>query len=158
MGELIGIIVAAIVLTFLGWLFIYLPIMGFVYLFLGKYALGILYIIPLLCPIGYFLYRYLVIEPEKTRRAALCRMYDYPQRLNKKETVNHWYSVLKDVITIGLTTCSDPNKKSDLDQCQHIVNKMENDDIFDKFHRAFRLTGCHMKIKDSNGRTISKIV
>lgn len=158
MSELIGIIIAAIVLAFLGWLFLYLPIMGFAYLFLGKYALGFLYILPLLGPIGYVLYRYFVIEPEKKRRAALCRMYDYPQRLSKKKTTNNWYSGLKDTILKGLATCSEPNKVSDLNQCKKVVDKMENDGIFDKFHRVFRLTGCHIEIKGSNGQTIVKIV
>lgn len=151
-------IIAGIVILVLGWLFLYLPVMGFAYLYLGEIALGLLYLLPLLCLIGVLLYRHYVIEPEKMRRATLSRMYNYPLRLGKRDTANHWHSGFKDVIHGGLVTCTDSDKKTDLNHCQHVVDKMEKDGVFENLHRAFRLTGCHMEIKDSTGHTITKIV
>ena len=151
-------IVIGIILLFLGWLFLYLPVMGFAYLYLGELALGLLYLLPLLCLIGRFLYRHYVIEPEKTRMAALSRMYKYPQCLGKKDTANQWYRGFKDVIHAGLITCTDPDKKSDLSHCLHVVEKMGKDCSFDGLNRAFRLTGCHLEVKDSTGHIITKIV
>ena len=154
---MIGIIIGIIILLFF-WLFLYLPVMGFAYLFLGEYALGLLYILPLLCLICALLYQYFVTEPERRRMVALSRMYNYPRRLGKKDTDNHWHSEFKDVIHSGLITCTDPAKKTDLIHCQHIVDKMEKDCVFEKLHRVFRLTGCHMEIKDPSGQITTKIV
>ena len=151
-------LVIGIIIIFLGWLFLYLPVMGFAYIFLGKYALGLLHLLPLLCLIGVLLYRHFVTEPEIIRNAALCHMYNYPQRFGKRDIINHWHSGFKDVINGELSTCTDPDKKSDLNHCRHIVDKLEKDCVFENLHRAFRLTGCHMEIKDSTGHTITKII
>lgn len=151
-------IIVGIVLLLLGWLFLYLPVMGFAYLYLGEFALGMLYLLPLLCLIGVLLYRHYIIDPENGRRAALSRMYNYPQRLSKRETVNHWHSGFNDVIRGGIVTCTDSDKKMDLSHCKSIVDKLEKECVFENLHRAFRLTGCHMEIKDSTGHTIAKIV
>lgn len=151
-------IIIAIIIFIVGWFFLYLPIMGFAYLFLGEYALGFLYLVPLLCLIGYILYRYFVIEPEKIRKNALSRMYNYPQHLSKEKILNQWHSKFKEVILREIGKCKYPDKKSDLNQCLQVVDKMEKNKIFDKLYRVFRLTGCHMDIKDSNGQTITKIV
>ena len=59
-------LVIGIIIVFLCWLFLYLPIMGFAYLYLGDFALGLLHLLPLLCLIGVLLYRHYVIAPEKT--------------------------------------------------------------------------------------------
>lgn len=151
-------IIVGIVLLLLGWLFLYLPVMGFAYLYLGEFALGLLYLLPLLCLIGVLLYRHCVIEPENKRRQALSRMYGYPQRLGKKDTTNHWHSKFKDAIHGGLVTCTDSDKKTDLNHCLRVVDKIEKDSVFENLHRAFRLTGCHMEIKDPTGHTIIKVV
>ena len=151
-------LIIGIIIALLGWLFLYLPVMGFAYIFLGEYALGLLHLLPLLCLIGFLLYRHFVTEPEKTRMAALSRMYNYPQRLGKRDTVNHWHSGFKDVIHGGLVICTDPDKKSDLNHCRQVVDKLETDCVFVNLHQAFQLTGCHIEIKDSTGHTITKIV
>lgn len=151
-------LIIGIIITLFAWLFLYLPVMGFAYIFLGEYALGLLHLLPLLCLIGVLLYRHFVIEPEKMRIAALSRMYKYPRRLGKSYKGNHWHSGFKDVINEGLLNCTDPDKKSDLIHCQNVVDKMEKDCVFDNLHRVFRLTGCHMEIKDCTGHTITTIV
>ena len=132
--------------------------MGFAYLFLGEFALGTLYLLPLIVLIAVLLYRHFVTEPEKVRMAVLSRMYNYPSHLGKDDTADQWQKGFKAVIHGGLVTCSDSDKKTDLNHCQHVVEKMEKDCSFDDLNRAFRLTGCHMEIKDSTGHTITKIV
>ena len=59
-------LIIGIVLLLLGCLFLYLPVIGFAYLYLGEFALGLLHLLPLLCLIGVLLYRHYVIEPQKT--------------------------------------------------------------------------------------------
>lgn len=58
-------LIIGIIIVFLGWLFLYLPIIGFAYLYLGEFALSLLHLLPLLCLIGVLLYRHYVIEPKK---------------------------------------------------------------------------------------------
>ena len=151
-------IIAGIVILVIGWLFLYLPVMGFAYLYLGEYALGLLYLLPLLCLIGVLLYRHYVTEPEKMRRAALSRMYGYPSKLTKKESADQWPKGFKAAIHSGFATTTETDKQTDLSYCQQIVEKMKKDNNFDDLHRAFRLTGCHLEIKDPSGNTITKIV
>lgn len=118
-------IVFGILIMLAFWLFLYLPVMGFAYLFLGELGTGLLYLLPLLCLIAWILYHHFVIKPEEIRQAALCRMYSYPQCLNKNKTFNYWYSKFKDAIQSGLISCKDANKKSDLNNCMHVVDKMK---------------------------------
>lgn len=158
MTEIITILFAATIIVLLGWLFLYLPIMGFAYIFWGEYALGLLYLLPLIGLIGVLLYRHFVIEPERRRWAALSRMYNFPRELTKKDTADKWHNGFKAVIHDGLVTSTGIDKQTDLNYCQQIVEKMRKDNNFDDLHRAFRLTGCHMEIKDSTGHTITKIV
>lgn len=154
MGE----ILLAIILSLVFLLFLYFPVMGFAYLFLGEFGTGLLYLIPLLCLTCWILYRHFVIEPERTRQDALCRMYSYPQNINKNKTSDDWHNKFKDTIQSGLISCKDAIKKSDLNNCMHVVDNMEKDRIFESFQRAFQLTGCHMEIKDTTDQTITKIV
>lgn len=151
-------LIAGIVILVLGCLFLYLPVMGFAYLFLGEYALGLLYLLPLIGLIAVLLYRHFVTEPEKIRMAALCRMYGYPSKLTNKESADQWPKGFKEAIHNGFATTTEPDKQTDLNYCQQIVEKMKKDNKFDDLHRAFRLTGCHLEIQDPRGNTIAKIV
>lgn len=151
-------IIVGIIIVLLIWLFLYLPVMGFVYIFLGEYALGLLYLLPFLGLIGFLLYRQFVIEPERERKAALSRWYNYPLNLGKKVNFDQWQREFKAVIHNGLVSTTNINKQNDLNHCQKIVEKMTKDEVFNDLHRAFKLTGCHMEIKDATGHTITKIV
>lgn len=151
-------IIAGLIIALLAWLFLYLPVMGFAYLFLGEYALGLLHMLPFLSLIGFVIYCQFVIEPEHERKAALSRWYKYPLHLGKKVNYDQWHRGFKDVIHNGLVSTTDTNKQNDLNHCQKIVEKMTKDDVFNDLHRAFQLTGCHMEIKDTTGHTITKIV
>lgn len=150
--------IIAIIIGLIVFLFLFLPVMGFAYIFLGDYMLGLLYLLPLLCMIGVLLYRHFVIDPEKKRKVALSRMYNYPRHLSKIVTSDQWNRGFMAVIHGGLVTTTDTSKKADLNHCQQIVEKMTKDNTFNDLHRAFLLTGCHMEIKDSTGHTITKIV
>jgi len=132
--------------------------MGFAYLFLGEYALGLLFLLPFLCLITFKLYKQFVIEPERERKAALRRLYKYPLNLGKKVNFDQWNKGFKAVIHNGLVSTTDINKQNDLNHCQKIVEKMTKDELFNDLHRAFKLTGCHMEIKDATGHTVTKIV
>lgn len=151
-------IIAGIFILVLGWLFLYLPVMGFAYIFLGEYALGLLYLLPSIGLIGVLLYSHFVTEPKKKRMAALCRMYGYPGKLTKKESVDQWYKGFKAAIHDGLSKTTDQDKQTDLNYCQQIVENMKKDNTFDDLHRVFRLTGCHMEIIDPTGDAIAKII
>ena len=132
--------------------------MGVAYLFLGEYALGLLYLLPFLSLIGFVLYRHFFIEPESERIVALSHWYNYPLILGKKVNFDQWNKGFKAVIHNGLVSTTDINKQNDLNHCQKIVEKMTKDEIFNNLHRAFKLTGCHMEIKDATGHTVTKIV
>lgn len=150
---IVGIIIVLYALPFF-----FLPVMGFAYLFLGEYALGLLFLLPFLCLITFKLYKQFVIEPERERKAALRRLYKYPLNLGKKVNFDQWNKGFKAVIHNGLVSTTDINKQNDLNHCQKIVEKMTKDELFNDLHRAFKLTGCHMEIKDATGHTVTKIV
>lgn len=154
----LAIIIVGILFILLLWLVVYLPIMGFAYILLGEWALGVLYLTPLICTIGVLLYRQFVICPERKRMIELSRMHHYPRRLTKNESSDQWSKGFKAVIHGGLVSVTDPSKQKDLHQCQKIVEKMSKDNAFENLHRAFRLTGCHLEIKDSTDHTITQIV
>ena len=158
MKELLIIFIIGIILIFLGWLFLYLPVIGFAYLFLGEYSLGLLHQLPLLGLIGVLLYRHFVIEPKRWQWAALSRMYRYPLSLSKKVNSDQWHKGFLKAIYEGLAIVDGPSRKTDLDHCKRVVEKMAKDGAFNGLQRAFKLTGCHMEIKDSVGNIVSKIV
>lgn len=150
--------IVGIIIILFAWLFFYLPVVGFAYLFLGEYALGLLYLFPALCLIGFVMYCQFVIEPEHDRKVALSRWYKYPLHLGKKVNYEQWHKGFKSVIHNGLVSTTDINKQDDLNHCQKIVEKMTKDEVFNDLQRAFKLTGCHLEIKDATGHTVTIIV
>lgn len=158
MIEFIAIFIIVLILSGVLWLFIYLPCNGIAYIVLGDIPLGLLYLIPAFIIIALLLYRHFIVEPESRRKDALRYKYDYPQYLDQEETAAQWNKGFKMAISDGITTISDTNKRAELEQCQRIVNKMAKNKMFDGLHRSFRLTGCHMEIKDSADNTITTIV
>lgn len=150
--------VIGIIIVLIAWLFLCMPVTGFAYFFLGEYLKGLLFLLPLLCLIGFLLYRQYVTKPEWNRMAALSRWHNYPLSLCKKVDSTLWHRGFKKVINDGIVTTIDTSKKNDLKHCLQVVEKMANDNAFNGFHRAFRLTGCHLEIKDSSGRIINRIV
>lgn len=150
--------IIALIIALMALLFLCMPVAGFAYFFLGEYLKGLLFLLPLLCLIGFLLYRQYVTKPERNRLAALSRWYNYPLSLSKKVDSTLWHRGFKKVINDDIVTTTDSGKQDDLKHCLQIVEKMAKDDTFNGFHRAFRLTGCHLEIKDTSGRTINRIV
>lgn len=156
--QTIAFFIFGLIVSFLLWVVAYLPVMGIVKILLGEWSLGLLYLLPFICLVGFLFYDMFVKTPERIRKEKLHHMYHYPNRIGKNESSSHWHSEFMAVIKEGISTTSDPNKQTDLHHCQKIVEKMSKDNIFSNFNRVFRLTGCHLQIFDSDGRSIAKIV
>lgn len=95
---------------------------------------------------------------------ALRKMYNLPEYV-RDEYGEKWDREFQKVITKAIETTSDPAKLNDLRCCQKVAkNMMDNssayslDRPFYKINKAFRLTGCHFTITDSQGKIITKIV
>lgn len=157
MAELISYCVIFFVIYFVGWLFLYLPIMGFIYIFSAEYSTGMLYLLPLFGLYCVLLYRVYVILPERRRQELLREKFNYPSSLDDKENADQWHIVFFNVINDKIANTTE-DKQEDLKRCQQVVKRMATSNAFNKFHKAFRLTGCHMEIKDPSGQTIAKIV
>lgn len=152
------IIAYVIALGLLFWLMAYLPVMGVVYILIGEWIQGLFCWLPLMCFIGVVLYRHYIVQPKETLMVELSHMYKYPRRLTKNERADKWHSGFSAVIQNGIAAVDDPAKQADLKQCHKIVEKMAKDNVFHSLHRAFRITGCHLKVTDDNGRVLTQIV
>lgn len=77
-----------------------------------------------------------------------------------------WDDKFQKVIKNAINTCKEAEKRTDLQKCQRVAKSMIKssdsyytlDCPFYKINKAFRLTGCHLTITDSQGNTIIKIV
>ena len=83
-------------------------------------------------------------------------MYNIPIKVESGDC--QWGKVFHQIIEVAKKNITEEDKKEDLLQCGRIVKNMAKEKSFDDLHRAFRLTGCHMKITDGNGTLITKIV
>lgn len=150
--------IIALIVALMALLFLCMPVAGFACFFLGEYLIGLLFLLPLLCLLAFLLYRQYITKPERNRMAALSRWYGYPFLLCRKVDSTLWHRGFKKVINDGIVATTDLSKQTDLKRCLQIVEKMAKDDTFNGFHRAFRLTGCHLKIEDPASHSITKIV
>ena len=126
--------------------------------------------------IVFLIYNKYVIAPREMLERSLRKMHHYPQFL-LHEDGEQWGKAFQRTIGSAIENITEKDKKSDLQQsgrivrkiafkkkmsdlqqCERIVRKMAQNKSFDNLHRAFRLTGCHMEIKDSTGNSIVKIV
>ena len=98
-----------------------------------------------------------VSTPREELKDALHKMYNYPKRL-AQEDGGQWGKSFQRVIGVAIENVTEEGKKNDLQQCGKIVKKMTNEKSFHDLHHAFRLTGCHIKITDGNGKLITKVV
>lgn len=122
-----------------------------------EYFKAILLCIPLICFLSYVIYYWIAIVPKEDSWNAIRRMYNLPNILDKEEE-EQWSKEFQQLIDTELNKISEPEKKNDLQQCQHIVKKMIKDESFENLHRAFRFTGCHLIVTDNDGKIITKIV
>lgn len=103
-----------------------------------------------------FIYNKISTQREKLEN-ALHKMHNYPKRIVSKDG-GKWGRSFQKVIDGVIENVTEEAKRKDLEQCGKIVKTMTNEKSFDNLHRAFLLSGCHMKITDGNGKIITKIV
>jgi len=101
---------------------------------------------------------------KEKRQQILRRIYNIPAALNH-EYGEVWDKEFQKVITKAIETTNDSAKRADLHQCQRVAKEMNKnscsyklDSPFYEINNAFRLTGCHFTITDSQGETIAQIV
>jgi hypothetical protein len=158
MAEFFALLIVGLIIYLVIYIFAYLPILGIVQIILGEWALGLLYLLPLVCIVGVFLYWQFIIVPKRDRRTLLNTMYGFPRKLDEKESSTQWNNGFMTVIQDGINATSDSDKLADLQQCKLIVDKMSKKNAFANIHRVFRLTGCHLTITDSTNQKVTRIV
>ena len=128
--------------------------MGCCYLLIeGEIVYGILWLLPPIIHIVYIIFKW----PHWKREKALHKMHNYPESINL-EFGYQWEREFQSLISKAIESTKDPEKRSDLEHCQNVVNKISDNSGFYYLQRTFRLTGCHISITDSNGKRITKIV
>lgn len=76
-------------------------------------------------------------------------------------SLSAWEREFHKVIESAIESTSDDEKLSELQRCQNVVDGLNQPSYgspFYKINNAFRLTGCHLTVTDSEGKTITKIV
>ena len=103
-------------------------------------------------------------KKKEKRQEALRRMFSLPQYV-RNEYGEAWDRELQKVIAKAIGEATDSAKLNDLKHCQRVSKEMIKDSSyyrldrpFYKINKAFRLTGCHFAITDSQGKTITQIV
>lgn len=146
-------------------LFVILAIAGVQAFLIGEIFLGIFCLFPLvvlLCVYPYYKHYY---KPRKDSIEALYKMHYLPQRYIGND-YGAWEKKFQEVIAKAIESTSDTAKRSDLKQCQIVIKNMNKSCVgaytylspFSKINEAFRLTGCHLTITDSQGKIITKII
>lgn len=145
-------------------LFIVFPLCGIQALQEGKIGTAIFFFTPITILICCLVVKFCIVVPHKKRQEALRKMYNIPE-IVRNEYGEVWDKEFQKVIKNAIETTTDPSKLSDLQNCQRVANQMIKDSgsytldrPFYKIHKAFRLTGCHFTITDSEGKTITQIV
>ena len=92
------------------------------------------------------------------------KMYNLPDVV-RNEYGHKWDKEFQQVISKAIEEATDNEKRTDLLQCQKVAKEMMKDSSLSRFDRpfyiinqAFFLTGCHLTITDSQGKTITQIV
>lgn len=145
-------------------LFILFPLCGIQALQKGEIGMAIFFFIPITILICSLIVNYFIVIPHKKRQEAVRKKYNIPE-IVRDEYGEVWDREFQKVIKNAIDTTTDPSKLSDLQNCQRVANQMIKDSSrytldrpFYKINNAFRLTGCHFTITDSEGKTIAKIV
>ena len=149
-----------LLILILFFLFVIFPICGVQALLEGEIGLGIFFLLPLMIALCVLVYKLLYDRPRKKQQEALHKMYNLPQDIYG-EYGEVWGRKFQKVIAKAIKTTDDPEKLTDLKHCQRVVKEMSAyslDSPFYEINNAFRLTGCHFIIKDSQGNTITQIV
>ena len=153
--------IQVIVLFFL---FIVFPICGVQALMKGEIGTGLFFLSPLMLALCGLAYQLFYEKPRKKRQEALRKKYDLPDVV-RDEYGDKWDREFQKVIVQAIKSATDNEKRTDLQQCQKVAKEMIKDSgeyrldrPFYRINKAFRLTGCHLTITDSQGKTITQIV
>ena len=145
-------------------LFIVFPLCGIQSLQKGEVGMAIFFFTPITILICCLAVKYCIVVPHKKRQEAVRKKYNIPE-IVRDEYGEVWDKEFQKVIKNAIDTTTDPSKLSDLQNCQRVAKQMIKDSntyTFDrpfyKINNAFRLTGCHFSITDSEGKTITQIV
>ena len=151
----------AILLFFL---FIVFPVCGVQALLKGEIGTGIFFLSPLTIVLCVLAYQQLIEKPREKRQEALYKMYNLPDVV-RDEYGHKWDREFQQVISKAIEEATDNEKRTNLLQCQKVAKEMIKDSKPYRFDRpyysinqAFCLTGCHLAITDSQGKTITQIV
>lgn len=146
-------------------LFLVFPICGIQSLMEGNIGMGVFFLLPLVFVLCVFAYQQLYQKPLEKQYNALHKKYQLP-----KYVADDDYGALEkkfqEVIAKAIESTSDNAKISDLKHCQRVIKEMNKSCVgsytwlssFSKIYKAFRLTGCHLKVTDSEGNNITKII
>lgn len=145
-------------------LLIIFPICGFQALAKGEIGTGIFFLSPLTIVLCVLAYEQFNGKPRKKRQEALHKMYNLPKYV-RDEYGEAWDREFQKVISKAIEATDDNTKRTDLQHCQRVSKEMIKDSShyrldcpFYKINKAFRLTGCHFIIKDSQGKILTRIV
>ena len=145
-------------------LLIVFPICGVQALMKGEIGMGIFFLSPLTFALCGLAYQLLYEKPRERRQEALHKMYNLPGVV-RDEYGDKWDREFQKVISKAIDEATDNEKRTDLQQCQKVAKQMIKDSgsyrldrPFYRINNAFRLTGCHFTITDSQGKTITQIV
>lgn len=121
----------------------------------------------LLCGFGVWAFiRMLTVDKCIKRQKILREMYSIPDEA-RDDDEGVLCKNFHEAIEKAIGSTSDATKLSDLKQCQSVVTQLNKGSQrcyptwfspFSNINKAFRLTGCHIIITDSEGKTIKKIV
>lgn len=119
---------------------------------------------PLMIILSFLAIWYPYQKKRERRHKALCEMYSLREKglpsYVYDSSLSVWDREFHKVVKSAIELTSDDAKLSELQRCQNIVDglgKPKYGSPFYKINNAFRLTGCHITITDSKGKTITKI-
>lgn len=145
-------------------LLIVFPICGVQALLKGEIGMGIFFLSPLTIVLCALAIEEFYAKPRKKRQEALHKMYNLPDVV-RDEYGEKWDREFQKVISKAIDETTDNEKRTDLQQCKKVAKEMIKDSgayrldrPFYSINNAFRLTGCHFTITDSQGKTITQII
>lgn len=145
-------------------LLIVFPICGVQALMKGEIGMGIFFLSPLTFALCGLAYQLLYEKPREKRQEALHKMYNLPDVV-RDEYGEKWDREFQTVISKAIDSTTDNEKRTDLRHCQKVAKEMIKDSgtyrldrPFYRINKAFRLSGCHLTITDSQGKTITQII
>lgn len=144
-------------------LFIVLPILGIMAIQEGNWDWAIFCFFPIIALAIYSIV-WLTMTLSDRRWAEVCRLYKLPKRDVRPEYVGGelLHRGFRTVIDDAIKKATDPDTLRNLQDCRRtVLNTLDNqyvDTDLGNIRRAFRYTGCHIRIEAPDGNTIANII